>query len=117
MRWLTTAGLATASGFLLYRLFSGERRRDDATSGLERRFSAALEKLLTAARKRGEGFVEVNAAALHRAVGGYPGPQHHMPLCCHVLRGAMGPDDFVVREPRSGSGPTLTLRYHLDEAS
>jgi hypothetical protein len=120
MRWLTTAGLAAASGYLLYRLFGqggGGARRRDQTAALERQFSSALDKLLAAARKRGEAFVEVNAATLHRIVGGYPSPQHHMPLCCHVLRGAMGPDDFVVREPRSGSGPSLTLRYHLDEVA
>jgi 5-methylcytosine-specific restriction protein A len=116
MRWLTTAGLATASGFLLYRLFSGAGR-GETLEALERRFASTLESLLAQARKAGETFLEVNAGDLHRKVGGFPGPQHHMSLCCNVLRGAMGPDDFAVREPRSGSGPSLTLRYHLIEAA
>ncbi|MCU1625032.1 MAG: hypothetical protein JWL79_3877 [Frankiales bacterium] len=76
-------------------------------------FKAALEKVLERARAKGAPFVDVSAGALHRATGGYPGPHHRLDACCVVMRGALKRGDMVLQEPRSGSGATLTLRYHL----
>ena len=59
--------------------------------------------------------VEVNAGELHSRVGDYPGPQHRMPLCCSVMRGALNPSagDVILEEPPSGTGAKLTIRYVL----
>ena len=34
---------------------------------------------------RGAGHVEINSGELHRAVGGYPGADHRMPMCCDAM--------------------------------
>jgi hypothetical protein len=75
-------------------------------------FSTALAELLEE-RKSDKPFVDVNAGALHRNVGGYPGPNHRMPTCCAAMRAALKRGDMVLKEPRSGVGASLTLRYHL----
>ena len=41
-------------------------------------FQAALQDLLAEARRRGADHLDVNAGALHRKVGGYPGPGHRI---------------------------------------
>ena len=76
-------------------------------------FRHDLSELLTAAQNLGFVAVEINAGNLHRRVGGYPGKDHRMPLCCEVMRKAMKNDDEVVDEPPSGQGARLTIRYRL----
>ena len=39
---------------------------------------------------------------LHRQVGGYPGNQHRMPICCDVLRAEMEDEDQVLKSPPKG---------------
>jgi 5-methylcytosine-specific restriction protein A len=46
-------------------------------------------------------------------VGGYPGENHRMPVCCEVMRSTMAPGDQVVETPPSGKGAALTIRYRL----
>lgn len=60
-------------------------------------------------------FAEINAGELHRRVGGYPGRNHRMPVCCEVMRAALAPDvgDLIIEEPRGGQGASLTIRYVL----
>jgi 5-methylcytosine-specific restriction protein A len=57
--------------------------------------------------------VEITAGSLHRVVGGYPGTNHRMPICCQVMYDTMGPDDEVVTSPPSGKGASLRIRYQL----
>src|SRR5687768_8198007 len=60
-------------------------------------FEQALKRHLDEARARGDDQIEINAGALHREVGGYPGPNHRMPTCCTVMRSALKPGDVVVK--------------------
>jgi len=76
-------------------------------------FEAALERIFASAAAAGQSSVTVTAAELHAIVGGYPGRNHRMPLCCQVMRDAMRPGDVVVQSPPSGQGATLTVQYRL----
>jgi 5-methylcytosine-specific restriction protein A len=76
-------------------------------------FRSALQKLFEDARNRGESILEVNAGELHRQVGGYPAPNHKMPVCCSVMRAAIADGDSIVAEPPSGRGASLTITYRI----
>ncbi len=76
-------------------------------------FENELRSLLIAAQRAGEEYVDVASGDLHRRVGGYPGADHRMPVCCEVMRSQMKPGDQVLAEPPSGQGATLKIRYVL----
>jgi hypothetical protein len=78
-------------------------------------FRHELFRILQAAQNSGHEFVEINAGALHRRLGGYPGADSRMPNCCQVMKAQLALDcgDVVVNEPPSGQGATLTIRYRL----
>ena len=114
MRTWALAGVGLAAGLLIVEVFRPRRAGSkSAQAPTAADFQTAIERLIRDARRRGDEHVDLNAGDLHSQVGGYPGPAHHLAQCCAVMREAMGPDDFAIKEPRSGSGATLTLRYHL----
>lgn len=76
-------------------------------------FRNALEALREDACSMGHSSVTVNAGAVHRIVGGYPGKSHRMPACCSVMRQLMKPRDDVLSEPSKGNGASFTIRYYL----
>ena len=76
-------------------------------------FRAALDRELGAAGARKLTAVRIKAGDLHRSVGGYPGPNHRMPICCAAMRAAMQSGDRVVDGPPSGKGASLTIEYRL----
>jgi hypothetical protein len=76
-------------------------------------FEDALQEILHVAQNKGEDHVVVTSGDLHRRVGGYPGRNHRMPVCCGVLRRMMQRGDEILSEPPSGQGATLTIRYNL----
>ncbi len=80
-----------------------------STSDLE----IALQGLITLAQEEGKPYLDVVSGDLHKMVGGYPGTQHRMPLCCDVMRNAMKPTDEVLNSPRKGKGASLSIRYYL----
>ena len=81
-------------------------------------FRSRLETLLADARSQGRAVVDINAGELHRALGGYPGPHHSMPVCCSVMRAiAANCIHEVLCTPPSGKGATLTIRYHVGTIS
>jgi hypothetical protein len=57
--------------------------------------------------------LDVNAGQLHRRVGGYPGSEHRMPVCCDVMRAAMNAQDSILQQPPKGKGASLTVRYAI----
>jgi len=73
-------------------------------------FRDALQRVF--AESQGS-FVDVVSGELHGLVGGYPGKNHRMPVCCDVMRKAMQPGDSVRTSPLKGKGATLTIRYIL----
>ena len=59
-------------------------------------FRQALAGFLSEAERDGRTRVEVSAAQLHRALGGYPGRDHRIPICCSVMRAGMREGDSIV---------------------
>jgi 5-methylcytosine-specific restriction protein A len=76
-------------------------------------FRQALAGFLAEAESDGRTQVEVSAAQLHRALGGYPGVNHRIPICCSVMRTSMREGDSIVISPDRGIGPSLTVRFVL----
>jgi 5-methylcytosine-specific restriction protein A len=80
----------------------------------EQEFRDELHAQLRRAHERAAPHYELNAGELHRTVGGYPGENHQIELCCHVMRAEMGPGDSIVLHPEDKeSGAALTVRYLL----
>jgi len=57
-------------------------------------------------------FIELTSGYIHRDVGGYPGRNHKMVICCDVMYKRMAGDDEVISAPPSGKGATVTVRYY-----
>ncbi len=78
-------------------------------------FKLRLHLIFLQAQEHGLSQVEVTSDELHRRVGGYPGADHRMPLCCRVMREHVSEDagDRIVEAPPSGQGATLKIRYVL----
>ena len=78
-------------------------------------FKMELHRMMYEAMQEGKATADINAGELHRRVGGYPGANHRMPVCCEVMRSAIAADagDAVLSEPPSGQGASLTVRYVL----
>jgi len=76
-------------------------------------FRDELYRIMDEAVREGRKYVDVNAGEVHRGLGGYPGPEHRVPVCCKVMKEAMAHGDKVLQEPPSGQGASLTIRYKL----
>jgi hypothetical protein len=76
-------------------------------------FRQALAGFLAEAERDGRSQVEVSAAQLHRALGGYPGRSHRIPICCSVMRTSMREGDSIITSPVAGIGPAFTVRFLL----
>ncbi|RLI39941.1 HNH endonuclease [Candidatus Bathyarchaeota archaeon] len=76
-------------------------------------FQRVLNSIFNQAESKGLKFVDVTAGDLHRKVGGYPGPNHRMPLCCSVMKQNMQEGDIILYQPPSGQGASLRIRYKL----
>ena len=77
-------------------------------------FRAELAGLFEGAAKAGRGTIVVRAGDLRRAVGGYPGTNHRMPVCCNVMYAEMvdGVDE-VLSASASGLGASVAIEYVL----
>lgn len=78
-----------------------------------RDFERALDELFAKAEELGLVAIEVNSGNLHRRIGGYPGQDHRMPICCDVLYKRMSPADSIVSQPGSGKGASVVVHYKL----
>jgi hypothetical protein len=76
-------------------------------------FREALREIFERESKARAKTVVVNSGQLHRSVGGYPGHNHHMPVCCDVMRQEMKDGDRVIASPPKGKGASLTIEYRL----
>ena len=76
-------------------------------------FENKLLEKLRKAQEKNQSYVEITSGDLHRSVGGYPGNDHRMPVCCDVMRELMKVNDEIIQQPPSGMGATLLIRYHL----
>ena len=76
-------------------------------------FQSELDNIFASAQQEGKSFIEIKSGDLHRSVGGYPGRNHRIPLCCGVMKRNMKPEDQILRQPPSGEGATLIIRFKL----
>lgn len=76
-------------------------------------FQRVLDSIFKQAESKGLKFIDVTAGDLHRKVGGYPGSNHRMPVCCHVMKQNMQEGDIILYQPPSGQGASLRIRYKL----
>ena len=77
----------------------------------EQDFRTEVRGLMRGAQTASASFVDINSGQVHRAVGGYPGPNHHLPVCCQVMKADIRTGDEVL--PPNGQGASLTIRYKL----
>jgi len=77
-------------------------------------FRSELRAQIDRAERRSAPHVEINSGELHRVVGGYPGQDHRMPMCCEAMYELRKPtDEIIPPAPPSGHGASLTIRYLL----
>ena len=71
-------------------------------------FRVTLRTWTQEAEHASENTVEINSGQLHREIGGYPGQNHRMPMCCAVMRSEMSAGDAIPHEPPKKQGSSLT---------
>jgi hypothetical protein len=59
--------------------------------------------------------VLINAGALYRSLGGYPGSADRMLLCCDAMEAELKLGDVLLIERANGAG--MTVRYLLPRIS
>jgi hypothetical protein len=78
-------------------------------------FQNRLMAILNTARQSGKSYVDVKSSNLHQQVGGQANPDQRMSVCCDVMRRMMRSGDSVLNDPPSGQGPTLMIRYVVQQ--
>ena len=62
---------------------------------------------------KGQPSIVIQAGKLHRIVGGYPGKNHRMPVCCGVMRKRMQTGDTILPNSLRKDGASLQICYLL----
>ena len=95
-------------------LVSELKKRNSSHSITREDFRRELFALFNQAEKDGKTDCIVTSGELHRLVGGYPGTNHRMPVCCSVMNEYYNPQtDSIVYSPPGWAGATLSIRYAL----
>ena len=76
-------------------------------------FEIELQQQLENAKNQGREYKVIISGDLHRSVGGYPGKDNRMPICCDVMRRKMKENDKILNQPPKGNGATLQIKYYL----
>ena len=76
-------------------------------------FRSKLQMLFAKAEAGGASHVEISSKNLHVEVGGYPGPTHRMPTCCHAMYSEMEPGDQIISAPPKGKGASVAVCFRL----
>ena len=73
-------------------------------------FRVTLRARMQEAEQTSKTTVEINSGQLHREVGGYPGQNHRISMCCAVMRSEMS---AILQEPPKKRDASLTIRHKL----
>ena len=77
-------------------------------------FLKKLHEIFIEETRLGHSDVTIVSGELHKMIGGYPGINHRMPVCCSAMREVVQENrDIIVHSPESGNGATLTISYAL----
>ena len=76
-------------------------------------FRTEIQAQIRRATASGVRHLEINSGELHRKLGGYPGTNHRMPMCCDAMYGEMRDGDVIVAQAPKRKGATLKIRYLL----
>lgn len=78
-------------------------------------FRQALIDTMRQTELKGRGFLEITAGELHQRVGGYPGQNHRIPMCCRIMKVYLSEawGDRLVDGPPNGQGASLRIRYRI----
>ncbi len=76
-------------------------------------FQRTLNEIFRTAQSQGKTYIDVKSGDLHRRIGGYPGNNHRMPVCCDVMKRNMKHVDELLQQPPKGQGATVIIRYKL----
>ncbi len=76
-------------------------------------FQSKMEFIFETVTSLGLSFIYLRSGDLHRSVGGYPGPDHRMPVCCDVMYHALCDEDEIIEKPPKGKGANLVIKYVL----
>ena len=77
-------------------------------------FRKKLNEIIEEVKIKNLPYIDVWSKDVHRQVGGYPGSNHRMPVCCDVMKENMQDGDLILQEPPSGMGANVLIRYFLD---
>lgn len=89
------------------------RPRAEGHGAAAEEFRTTLLNLLQEREKGDASCAVVKAGDLLRIVGGYPGNNHRMPVCCAVMRSFMRSGDRFLYQPPKGNGASLEIEYRL----
>lgn len=76
-------------------------------------FETEIQHLFLKAVDLGFEEITINAGNLHRRVGGYPGPNHQMPVCCGAMRDASKQGDTELPNGLKKDGASFSVRYQI----
>ena len=68
-----------------------------------------LDQKHSYAKQEGVREIQINSGELHRELGGYPGPDHRMPMVCKVRRDSMRKNEEMSQTPQKGNGAQFTI--------
>jgi hypothetical protein len=76
-------------------------------------FNTEIENIFRQADALGLSYIGLCSGKLHRKLGGYPGKNMRMPVCCACMRKKLRPDagDRTIEAPPKGDGATLLIQY------
>ena len=76
-------------------------------------FVKEIMKMQQVAKDEGAAYIDIVSGDVHRKLGGYPGTNHRMPICCDAMYERMKPGDEIIEAPPKGKGATVKVRYYL----
>ncbi len=84
------------------------------TTASKEEFRREIRRQKAEARNAGKPHIDIRSGDLHKKIGGYPGPDHRMPVCCAAMRDEMeGTGDSILAQPPKGDGANLLIRYRV----
>ncbi|WP_431030064.1 hypothetical protein [Lysinibacillus sp. LZ02] len=76
-------------------------------------FLNCIELLKQIGRQNNLPQLVITAEEVHKLVGGYPGKNHRMPMCCNAMFKSMREGDEILHSTPSKQSNTTKIKYYL----